>query len=513
MGDFGQLKYYPDVLSCLANLSNDEVFTPPSIANKMLDLLPQELFSDPNTKFLDPCCKSGIFLREITKRLIKGLKDTYPDLQQRIDHILHEQVYGIAITELTSLMSRRSLYCSKYPSYKFSVSKFENPEGNIVFHGVHHTWGKNGNCIYCGANKEQWDRGEDKEKYAYEFIHTDRPEDIFKMKFDVIIGNPPYQMGDGGGKGSSSIPLYDKFVENAFKLNPRYVIMIIKAVWYSGGKGLTSFRNKMLSENKIKTLVDYFDASKVFPGADISGGVCYFLWDRTYNGKCEVINSDFHENHQMLRPLLQPGQKYFVRFNSAISILQKIAKKGFGSFSEKVSERQPFGIGTIHQSDVSSNYKEGHFKIYGYKIEGYIPQKKVTQNLEAIKKWKVFIAKAYGERGSFPYWVLGKPFIGEPGSVCSETYLLLGSFDNRQDAEALCNFVKTKFFRFLVLLLKNTQNCSKETYSLVPDIPLQLSSKIDDEFLNSFFELDTENIAFINQLVKTMKEDEDHEQQ
>ena len=506
MGDFGQVKYYPDVLSCLANLSNDEVFTPPSVANKMLDLLPQELFSNPNTKFLDPCCKSGIFLREIAKRLINGLKDTYPDLQERIDHILHEQVYGIAITELTSLMSRRSLYCSKYPSYKYSISHFDNAEGNIVFHGIHHTWGKNGNCIYCGANKEQWDRGENKEKYAYEFIHTDKPEDIFKMKFDVIIGNPPYQMGDGGGKGSSSIPLYDKFVENAFKLNPRYVVMIIKAVWYSGGKGLSSFRKKMLSENKLRTLVDYFDASPVFPGADISGGVCYFLWDRSYQGDCTVINSDFTENHAMVRPLLEPNQKFFIRFNSAISILKKIRRKGLSSFSEKVSERQPFGIGTIHQKDVYSELHPNSFKVYAYKVNGYISANQIKQNFSEVNKWKVLVAKAYGERGSFPYTVLGKPFIAEPGSVCSETYLLLGSFDSKEEASRLCDFVETKLFRFLVLLLKNTQNCSKETYTFVPNIDLREFNEIDDDSLNSYFGLDSDEIAFINKLVKPMKE-------
>lgn len=170
--------YNPDVLSCIANLSNDEVFTPPELANRVLDMLPAELWSDSDVKILDPFCKSGVFLREAAKRFIKGLEPVYPDLQERVDHIMHEQLYGIAITELTSLLSRRSLYCSKYPNGIFSVSKFGDIEGRIRFRDVSHTW-INGKCKYCGAAQSQYARSAELETHAYELIHAHHPERIF----------------------------------------------------------------------------------------------------------------------------------------------------------------------------------------------------------------------------------------------------------------------------------------------------------------------------------------------
>src|SRR5690606_12009798 len=171
-----QTPYNPDVLSCLANLSNDEVFTPPNLVNDILDLLPAELWTNPAAKFLDPVSKRGVFLREMAKRLMKGLESHIPDKQERIDHIFTQQIYGIAITDLTALLSRRSVYCSKTANGKYSICEtFGDEQGNIRYKMMKHTW-QNGRCIYCGANQSEYDRDETLETYAYNFLHTGKPE-------------------------------------------------------------------------------------------------------------------------------------------------------------------------------------------------------------------------------------------------------------------------------------------------------------------------------------------------
>ena len=492
--------YNPDVLSCLANLSNDEVFTPPEIVNQMLDLLPQELFQNPDTTFLDPACKTGVFLREIAKRLIKGLEPQFPDLQERIDHIFHRQLFGIAITELTSLLSRRGLYCSKYPNSEFSVSRFDTAEGNIRYKRIPHTW-KDGRCIYCGASQKEYDRAADLETHAYEFIHTLTPEKLFDMKFDVIIGNPPYQLSDGGN-GASAKPIYHMFVEQAKKMKPRYLSMIIPARWYAGGKGLDEFRGAMLNDRSIQYLTDYFDSNECFPGVDLSGGVCYFLWNRDYKGDCIIESHRLRKITKMQRPLLMSGNDNFIRFNEAVPILEKVQSRNEDSLSSLISARKPFGLETNAPLESASSSK-GKVLVYSYGRTGYISETKITQHQEWIDKIKVCISYAYGERGDFPYQVIGKPFILPRGCCCTETYLVVSTFDDECLAHNLCAYLMTKFVRFLVLLRKNTQHATSKVYSFVP---MQDFSKLwTDEELYQKYNLSQEEIDFIESMIKPME--------
>ncbi len=495
-----------DVLSCLANLSNDEVFTPPVIVNQMLDMLPQELFSDPTARFLDPACKTGVFLREIAKRLIIGLEPIYPDLQERIDHIFHEQLFGIAITELTSLISRRSLYCSKYPNGPYSITHFENSEGNIRFKKIKHTWVGN-QCRYCGASKKEYDRDKSLESHAYEFIHNINLEEAFNMGFfDVIIGNPPYQLSDGGGDGSSAAPIYHLFIEQSIKLNPKYLSMIIPARWYSGGKGLDDFRNNMLHDDRISIIHDYPETNDCFPGLNIRGGICYFLWDKNHHGDCLVYNHKNEYINQMTRPLLVQGSEIFVRYNKAISILQKVKQFGEKTMDTKVSSRLPFGIPSnfSNYSLTPSNDKtiilRRSERNKNAPKEVYISISEIKKNIEWKDKIKVLVSKASPGGDEYPHSIISKPIVALENTVCTETYLIVDFVKNQEEAKNLVSYMQTKFFRFMMSLIKNTQNISKGVFAFVPVQDLSVSW--DDNKLYKKYNLSEDEINFIETMIK-----------
>lgn len=493
--------YNPDVLSCLANLSNDEVFTPPQLANQILDMLPQELFQSKETTFLDPCCKSGVFLREIAKRLINGLEKEIPDLQERLNHIYTKQLFGIAITELTALLSRRSTYCSKKANSQYSIcNAFDNEEGNIQFQRVEHIW-EGGRCKYCGASQSEYDRDDALETHAYQFIHN--PKELAKMKFDVIVGNPPYQMSDGaGGGGSSATPLYHLFIQQAKKMNPRFLTMIVPSRWFSGGKGLDDFRDEMLNDTKIRKLVDYPVASECFPGVEIKGGVCYFLWDRDNKGDCEVNTIRGEQHSVQIRPLLEKGCNVFIRYNDSITILRKVLTKKEKSFSLLVSSRKPFGFASDFRNFEQENFV-GAVKIYANKATGWIPSFLIKSNKEWVSMYKVYISFAYGAGEDFPHQIINKPFLGEQNSCCTETYLHIGPFENKKIAENVISYIETKFFRFMVLLIKSTQNATKGVYQFVP--MQDFNESWTDEKLYKKYGLTQEEIDFIESMIRPME--------
>ena len=468
MNEFRPTTYNPDVLTCIANLSNDEVFTPPNVANAMLDLLPQELFRDPNTTFLDPMCKSGVFLREIAKRLIVGLEERIPDLQERIDHIFHKQLFGIAITELTSLLSRRSVYCAKYPNSRYSVSRFEDVQGNIRFKNTQHVWKKE-RCAFCGASEKEYKRDEGLETHAYEFIHTVHPEEIYKMKFDVIIGNPPYQLSDGGN-GKSAKPIYHLFVQQAQKLHPRYLTMVIPSRWFAGGKGLDGFRKAMLLDKHVRKIVDYENFKDIFPGVDLAGGACYFLWDRDNLGQCEIINYGEEGFDSEVRDLDE--FEVLVRSNKAISVVRKVLRNHKGLYMDRtVSASKPFGLRTFYKPK-EKGVPCQFIQKYGLK---YADPDDIVDEWGLLDKWK-FLAPRSPIAGqtdfsqSVGFYSDKNTYIVPPGTCCTESFIVLFSSKEKKEVESFRTYLYTKVVRFLLLQSVVSQDVTREKFRFVPSM-------------------------------------------
>jgi site-specific DNA-methyltransferase (adenine-specific) len=519
----------PDVLTLIANLSNDEVFTPPQFANRMLDTLAAawaadhggaSLWANKSVRFLDPFTKSGVFLREITSRLTEGLKDEIPDLQTRVDHILTHQVFGIGITRLTSLLARRSLYCSKFANGKHSVaSSFTNEQGNIWFERTKHTW-EGTKCVYCGAPKTIFDRDDHQETHAYAFIHTDdiktRINEIFggNMQFDVIIGNPPYQLDDGGF-GKSAAPIYHLFVEQAKKLEPRYLSLVIPSRWFAGGKGLDEFREAMLTDKRVRSIDDYLSAADVFPGVGLKGGVCYFLWERDNPGLSRVTTrfKDWPDS-TATRPLLEEGADIFIRFNEGLSILKKVITVETGQsqslslpdkkrFDKLVSSRKPFGLETKFKGKKTKS--AGDVLVYQNGGTGYTPKNSITTGADLINKWKVYVGRAApgtGNRDTYPHRILSTPFIGEPESISSETYLCIGPIESKREAESVLSYLTCRLTRLLILLHKPSQDTTRKVYTFVPT--QEWTKAWTDDDLYAKYGLTDEEIAFIEKIVRPM---------
>jgi site-specific DNA-methyltransferase (adenine-specific) len=514
----------PDVLTCIANLSNDEVFTPPEFANRMLDTLADawgsanngaDIWADRKVTFLDPCTKSGVFLREIATRLIKGLEGEIPDLQTRVDHILTKQLFGIGITQLTALLARRSLYCSKHATGVHSVVKGfgDNDDGNIWFARTEHV--RDGDrCRVCGAGKAFLDRGPDEENHAYAFIHSNdikaRLGDLFggKMHFDVIIGNPPYQIS-ADEAGQNVMPIYNLFVEQAKQLGPRFLAMVTPSRWMAGGKHLDDFRSAMLNDERLAALVDFPNAAEMFPSVGINGGISYFLWDANHRGPCAVttvrggVKSGPH-------PRTLNEFDVFIRDVRSVDILRKVRACREAPFSDLVSPRDPFGPAlSSNFKDYHSTQKDGdlrlHFNVGTRRETAWVAPKYVTKSEHLVNAWKLLIPKAGSGRErekSGVDLVLGPPMVAAPGSVCTLTYVVAGPFQSRDEADSAHSFLRTRFARFLVSLRKISQDAPRGVYSFVPQQPWDRAWT--DADLYEKYGISDDEIAFIESMIRPM---------
>jgi site-specific DNA-methyltransferase (adenine-specific) len=514
---FAMQGHNPDVLNCIANLSNDEVFTPPELANQILDTLErswaesndgESIWENQSVTFLDPCTKSGIFLREIVKRLNLGLLTSLPDLTERINHILTKQVFGIGVTELTSLLARRSVYCSKSANGIHSIARgFTGGDGNIWFERTEHDW-VNEKCRFCGASKREYGRDQTLETHAYKFIHADDIHSGFtemfgdQMHFDVIIGNPPYQLGSDGG--TRDVPIYQYFVEQAKKLEPRFLTMVIPARWMSSGLGLNEFRSEMLSDRRIRSLTDYPVSREVFPSVEVKGGICFFLWDRDYRGDTEVTNI---RGGDVVGPNVRNLAEYdvLVRDHRAVEILRKVLSHGEVSITTILAADKEFGL--------NSNFSEFHatpargdiplrYGRQGKRLTGYVKRTSITKSDHLIDTWKVMVPKAGSDGGQrIPDSVLGRPFIASSPSACTQTYLFF-YVDSETQARSVQSYLTTRFFRFLVSLRKNTQDATRSTYTWVP--MQKFNRNWTDEALFAKYDITEDEIHFIESMIRPM---------
>lgn len=515
---FALRTHNPDVLTCIANLSNDEVFTPPEFANRMLDTLEvawaeanggASIWSDPDVTFLDPFTKSGVFLREVVLRLTEGLAQIIPDLEDRVDHILTRQVYGIGITQLTALLARRSVYCSKDATSEHSIAKtFDRDWGNIWFERTEHTWA-GGKCAYCGASKGEYARSDDLESHAYAFIHTtDIKAQLARMfgadvQFDVIIGNPPYQLDDGGHNNSAT-PIYQHFVENAFAFAPSFVVMVTPSRWFAGGRGLDRFRDRMLTSRHVRNLVDYPKLYDAFPGVKIRGGISYFLWERDFEGPCTI--QTMWDGVPLGEPATRELDAYdvLVRRNEAVSILEKVRAHGEPTLDKRVSAGKAFGLRTFFHGQPERRGLKDPVQLFGSQRVTWVERADIPQNRDWVDDWKVLMTAVQGTSAAVETKFLSRPIVAAPGTACTETYLVAGRFPSEAEADRYAAYLRTRFLRFLVSLRKSTQHANRDVYAFVPDLPA--GEAVSDAALYARYGLSTDEVAFIESQVAEQSE-------
>lgn len=342
---------------------------------------------------------------------------------------------------------------------------------------------------------KNWRKGSHGTAQNFETIQ----EGSTSMKFDYVIGNPPYQISDGGA-GVSATPIYNRFIEAIKTTHPGAICLIIPAKWYSGGKGLDKFREEMLGDRHISTLVDYSNSLDVFPNVDVAGGVCYFVWKEAYNGKCKYTNYRNGKATTAYRDLNE--FQTFIRYPVASEIVKKVKEDGELTLDKVVSSRKPFGLATTAKpmkiGDITLRYNGGR---------GPYKSTEIRVGTEMIDQWKIIISRLTAEHAGQPakdgkYRVLSTMELLKPGEICSETYLVAGAFDSKEEASNYMDYLKTQFVRFLILQIAMTQQLSKASFAFVPC--QDFTRKWTDEQLFEKYDLSSEEVNYIQGMIKEM---------
>lgn len=507
------------MLDAIAQIDNEKVITTSSTVRKIVDLVSPEIWRNPNARILDPMTKGGEYLKECALRLWDGLKGTIPDKNERRRMILHECLYGMATEEICAQISRRTVYCAEDATNHRCIERFERREGNIIFQQCKHTYDKIGKCTACGCRKNK-----ENDQYAYPFLHMDPPfriERNEKMEFDLIIGNPPYQLMDGG-HGPSASPLYHKFWQRAVDINPREIVMVIPARWYTGGRGLDDFREAMLRDKHIEELHDFLDSGECFPDNKIAGGVCFIKWKRNHQGDCLITqHHQSREYPEQKRRPLDSGFGIFIRkemdVNMARKIVERITETGEGTLDQVVSAARPFGLRTYYKGKKKGKYallcrnSISNWNNPNSSTRRYVDLKDITSGKGLIDKWKIAISAASGAGKQYDKTgrrsILSVVETLKPEEICTETYLTIGPYKNKKETELMKKYLDTKFVRYLIGVKTHTQHFKQATFSLVPNIGHK--KEWTDEMLYNRYDLSEAERKEIEQSIKPRAQQND----
>lgn len=504
-----------------------EVLTPSHIVNAMIDLVAQEA-ERIDSLFLEPACGTGNFLVEILRRKLQSVKKHYAKSQldfERHAVLAVSSLYGIDILKDNVEECRYRLYKVFDETYTFLFgTKTKAFCYKIAAHIIEHNIIQ-GNALLLqtiGENPQpiiffKWPlmRNSFFEQSNLSFHEIIQQTSICEsplflnleekafIKFDVIIGNPPYQLSDKGGRGTSATPLYHLFVAQAQKLMPRYLIMIIPSRWFSGGRGLDDFRKTMLSDDRIRVLVDYENSADVFPGVDIAGGICYFLWQRDYHGLCNVTS--FYNGTPVVSKRKLNEFPVFIRHSRAIPIIQKALSHNENDgarLSDVISPRKPFGL--------PSTYKPRSTGIpcwFKQRIGlSYADPQDVKDERGVLFKWKLLIpfAPIAGQTDfskPIAFYYEQNTRIAQPGECCTETWLVACAFDTREEVESFKSYLFTKIVRFLLLQSVISQNVTRDCFYFVPDLG-KYEGIYTDEILKKRWGITDEEFTFIESRIR-----------